>query len=92
MVKLGFTGVYFFLIFALGHGAWVLVRTAPMRRFWRVPAICVLGKNGKKYHNFSSEIIIFIAVIYCSILHGRVFEMIHKLTDLYLTSIVPLYL
>ena len=34
MVKLGFTGVYiFFLIFALKHKSWVLVRTASVRRF-----------------------------------------------------------
>ena len=33
-VKLRFTGVYiFFLIFALKHILWVLVRTASMRRF-----------------------------------------------------------
>ena len=34
IVKLGFTGVYiFFLIFALKHRSWVLVRTASVRRF-----------------------------------------------------------
>ena len=33
IVKLGFTGVNFFLIFALKHKLWVLVRTASMRRF-----------------------------------------------------------
>ena len=34
-VKLGFTGVYihYFLIFALKHILWVLVRTASLRRF-----------------------------------------------------------
>ena len=33
-VSLGFKGVYiFFLIFALKHRLWVLVRTASMRRF-----------------------------------------------------------
>ena len=33
-VKLGFTRVYiFFLIFALKHRSWVLVRTASLRRF-----------------------------------------------------------
>ena len=32
--KVGFTGVYiFFLIFALKHRSWVLVRTASLRRF-----------------------------------------------------------
>ena len=33
IVKLGFTGVYIFFIFALKHRLWVLVRTASMRRF-----------------------------------------------------------
>ena len=32
-VKLWFTGVYFFLIFAPKHRLWVLVRTASLRRF-----------------------------------------------------------
>ena len=33
IVKLGFTGVYIFLSFALKHRLWVLVRTASLRRF-----------------------------------------------------------
>ena len=33
IVKLGLTGVYIFLIFALKHRLWVLVRTASLRRF-----------------------------------------------------------
>ena len=33
IVKLGFTGVYFFLMFAPKHRLWVLVRTASLRRF-----------------------------------------------------------
>ena len=33
IVKLGFTGVSFFLIFAQKHRLWVLVRTASLRRF-----------------------------------------------------------
>ena len=33
IVKLGFTGVNIFLIFALKHRLWVLVRSASMRRF-----------------------------------------------------------
>ena len=33
IVRLGFTGVYIFLIFALKHRLWVLVRTASVRRF-----------------------------------------------------------
>ena len=33
IVKLVFTGVYIFLIFALKHRLWVLVRTASVRRF-----------------------------------------------------------
>ena len=33
IVKLGFIGVYIFLIFALKHRLWVLVRPASVRRF-----------------------------------------------------------
>ena len=33
IVKLGFTGVYFFLNFAPKHRLWVLVRTTSLRRF-----------------------------------------------------------
>ena len=49
IVKLGCTGVYiFFLIFALKHRLWVLIRTASMRRFQCVPTINVLSKIKKK--------------------------------------------
>ena len=51
IVKLRFTGVYIFLIFARKHRLWVLVKTASI---------------------FYLKIIIFTAVKYCSILHGRV--------------------
>ena len=44
-----------FLIFAQQHRLWVLVRTASLRRFLRVPTINVLSKNKKKYYIFSSE-------------------------------------
>ena len=33
IVKSGFTRVYIFLIFALKHRSWALVRTASLRRF-----------------------------------------------------------
>ena len=61
IVKLGFTGKYiFFLIFAIKHRLWVLVRTA---------TIYVLSKNKKKnqknfsenYHFNSCEILQYIA-------------------------------
>ena len=57
IVKLGCTRVYnVFLNFALKHRLWVLVRTASLRRFWRVPTIYVLSKNKKmSCHIFSSE-------------------------------------
>ena len=55
IVKLGFRGVFIFLIFALKHRLWVLVRTASPRRFRRVATIYVLSKNKKKYFNISSE-------------------------------------
>ena len=60
IVKLGFTGVYIFLIFALKHRLWELVRTA---------SINVLSKNKKNNktnsteneHFYSREILLYIA-------------------------------
>ena len=63
IVKLGFTGVFIFLIFALKHRLWVLVRTAS------------LSRNKKNITIFHLKIIIFTAVKYWCILHGRVFVM-----------------
>ena len=70
LVKLGFTGVYFFLIFALKHRLLVRVRT--LRRFLRVPTINVLSKNKKNIKNFHLKMNICTAVKYCCILNGRV--------------------
>ena len=76
IVKLGFTGVYIFLIFDLKHRLWILVRTASLRRFYRIPTIYVLSKNKKNITIFHLKIIIFTAVKNCCILHGRVFVII----------------
>ena len=70
IVKLGFTGVFIFLIFALKHRLWVLVRTASLR-----PTIYVLSKNKKICHIFTSKNIIFSTFRNCFILHGHVFVM-----------------
>ena len=74
------TGVYrsihYFLIFALKHILWVLVRTASLRRFLRVPTIYVLSKNMKKVKDIKLKIVIFTAVKNRCILHGHVFVMI----------------
>ena len=75
IVKLGCTGVYFCLTFALKHRLWGLVRTASMRRFERVPTTNVLSKNKKNITIFNLKIIFFTAVKNCIILHGRVFVM-----------------
>ena len=66
----------YFLIFALKHRLWVLVRTASLRRFLRVPTINVLSKNKQNIRFFHLKIIVFTAVKYCCILHGRVCVMI----------------
>ena len=68
-----YMGIHFFLIFALKHRLWVLVRT--LRRFQRVHTINVLSKNKKNITIFHLKIIFFTAVKNCSILHGRVFVM-----------------
>ena len=63
IVKLGFTGVFFFLIFAPKHRLWVHVRTA---------SIYVLSKIRKNFKTFHLKMNIFTAMKYCCILHGRV--------------------
>ena len=67
-----YRGIHNFLIFALKQRLWVLVRTAPVRRFYRVPTIYVLSKNKKIITIFHLQIIFFTAVQNCSILHGHV--------------------
>ena len=68
-----YPGIHFFLIFALKHRSWVLVRTASARRFYkRVPTIYILSKNKKKITFFHLNITFFTTVKYCSILHGHV--------------------
>ena len=62
-------------IFALKHRLWVLVRTASLRRFYRVPTHYVLSKNKKNVTFFHLKIQVFTALKYCSIWHGRVFVM-----------------
>ena len=73
------TGVYrgmnYFLIFALKHILWVLVRTASMRRFYRVPTIYVLSKNMQIVKKIQLKNVIFTAMKNRCILHGRVFVM-----------------
>ena len=69
MVKVGLTGVYmFYLFFALKHRSWVLIRTASVRWFLRVPTIYVLSKINKNitfssenYHFYNREILQYIA-------------------------------
>ena len=56
IAKLGLKGVYIiFLISAQKHRLWVLVRTAPPRRFQRVPTIYVSSKNIKNIRIFSEN-------------------------------------
>ena len=52
IVKLWFTGLYVFSYFARKHKLWVLIRTASLGRFYRVPAIYVLSKNKKNIKFF----------------------------------------
>ena len=62
IVKLGLTGVYMYIIFLISgpkHRLSVLVGTASLRRFLRVPIIYVLRGNMKKYQFFYLKIFIF---------------------------------
>ena len=65
IVKLGFTVLCIFLVFASRHGLWVLA----FRPFLCVPAICVLGRNRNDIACFHLKIILFTAVKYRSISH-----------------------
>ena len=77
IVKLGFTGVYIiFVISAQKHRLWVLVRTASMRRFSRVPTIYVSSRNMKNIRIFYPKIAIFFVVKFLVYLNRRVFVMI----------------
>ena len=70
-----YRGIHYFLIFALKHRLWVLVRTASLRRFYRVPTIYVLSKNLNIIKKIQLKIVIFTAVKNRCILHGDVFVM-----------------
>ena len=59
-----------FLIFALKHKLWVLVRTAS------VPTIYILSKNKKIIKFFHLKIIFFTTLKNCCELHGHVFVML----------------
>ena len=67
-----------FLIYALKHRSWVLVRTAPLSDARVCTHDLCFKQKYEKYHNFSSENYHFkftAAVKYHSILHRRVFVM-----------------
>ena len=76
IVKLGFIGVYIiFLISAQQHRLWVLVRTASVRRFERVPTIYVLSRNMKNIRIFIWKFSFFWVVKFSIYLNRRVFVM-----------------
>ena len=67
-----YQGIHYFLIFALKHRLWVLVRTASARWFLRVPTIYVLSKTKKNNTFFLLKTFNFTVMKYCSILPGHV--------------------
>ena len=74
-----YRGLHYFLMFALKHILWVLVRTA---------AIYVFSKNMKIVKTFQLKIIIFTAVKNRCILHGRVLVM-HFLIPSCILLVIP---
>ena len=61
IVKLGFTGICIIsLISAQKHRLWVLVRTASLRRFKRIPIFYVLSRNMKNIRIFYLKMFIFL--------------------------------
>ena len=83
IVKLGFTVIYISLFgFARNHRLWVLVRTASLRRFERVPTIYVLSRNMKNIRVFFlSAIFQFMEVKLSIYLNRSVFVMTSLLFD-----------
>ena len=75
IVNLGFTGVYFFLMFVLKQRLWVLIRTVPVRRFSHAPTVYVLSEYGEKEEKKQLKKFIFTAIKICSILHKHVIVM-----------------
>ena len=63
-----------FLISAQKHRLWVLVRTASVRQFWRVPTIYVLSRNMKN-SRFLSENFQFLVMKFSIYLNRGVFVM-----------------
>ena len=75
--KIGvYRGKHYFLIFALKHRLWVLVRTASLGRFSRVPTIYVLSKIMKIVKIFQLKIVIYTAIKNRCMLHRHVFVML----------------
>ena len=68
-----YRGLHYYLIFALKHILWVLVRATLMRRFLCVPSIYVLSKNMKRVKKNKLKIVNFTAVKTRYMLHGPVF-------------------
>ena len=82
--------VYIFLIFALGHISWLLIHNVYPRSMFERKEEEKKKKNKKKKQKkkqitiFHTQIIIFTAVIYYCILHGRVIVIVQSV---YLPSI-----
>ena len=69
-----YRGIHYFLIFALKHILWVLVRTT---------TIYVLSKKMKIVQKILIKIVIFTAVKNRCILHGRVFVIMDRVEKLF---------
>ena len=78
-----YRGLHYFLIFALKHILWVFVRTASMRRSYRVPTIYVWSKNMKIHlvKKFQLKNVIFTDVKNRCIMHWRFYVMQISIVD-----------
>ena len=86
IVKLGFTSVYNFLIFALNINCGYSIEEAVLTSTHNV---CFRAKI-RKHHNFSSEYFLFYSRENSSILHWRVFVMMIDIANFsYKTSSCP---
>ena len=74
--------IHYFIIFALKHILWVLVRTASNEAVLTCTTMYVLSKNRKKFTNIHLKIIVFTAVKKLLILHRRVCVMLGHVTSI----------
>ena len=81
----------FFFCFAKKHRLWVLVRTTPLKKFYRVTTIYDLSRNMKKYQSFYLKIFPLWRWNFLYIWYRRVFVMKSKEKEIMLLMSTTTY-